>query len=220
MRGAAVIPLTALTGLFSGSSPWRKAALILAGVLALLVLLGVAAWRGYSAGYAKAEALGAAELERVRGEHAAARAAAQAQALRMFDAAKAAAYAAESGYLAKVHKIEAENRELSRRIENAANAVHGAVGSPCVFGDAFVQYRNEAFGLAAAGDRPVSGAAPGADAGAAPAGAPAPGVRPGPSVTAEDVAAHDRDFGGYCRQVRAQLDGLRQFLRETREAQP
>ena len=74
----------------------------------------------------------------------------------------------------------------------------------------WVRLYNEALGLAGAGGGPGGeGADPAGDAASAgqagPAGA---GVRGDALATPEDVLAHVRDYGGYCRGLEAQAKAL------------
>jgi hypothetical protein len=218
-----MIPLPFLS-LLSGSSPWRKVALILAGVLLVLALCGVVGWKAYRAGYAKAEALGAAELARVREDYARAEAAGQARARQLFEQAVARRDVAENQYRAASRKLDAATRELSaRRISDAAQAAHGRDGGPCVFDPDFVRLVNQALGLAG-GDRPLPGSSPGAPGGADASGASAARVLPGASesgaVSAEDLLAFLRDFGAYSRDLSARLDAWRAWALAEAEARP
>ena len=64
-----MINAAALLSTLAGGG-WRKLALALIGVIVLLVLLAFVAWRGYRAGYDKADALRRAEVGDIRTAHA------------------------------------------------------------------------------------------------------------------------------------------------------
>lgn len=81
----------------------------------------------------------------------------------------------------------------------------------------WVRLYNEALGLAGSGDSAGrEGSAPGG-AGDAPgsAGAARARVQPDALATPEDVLAHVRDYGGYCRKLEAGYRGLVVYTKET-----
>jgi hypothetical protein len=110
-------------------------------------------------------------------------------------------------------------REFSRRI--AAHAVQDTAVAGPVFGPDFVRLYNEAIGLdfdpaTGAGGGPVPEDAAAAGTGAAAHTAPGPGSRllpaaPGIGVSGADILAHIRDYGGRCRELEAQVNGLINF---------
>ena len=73
----------------------------------------------------------------------------------------------------------------------------------------WVRLYNEALGLAPAAPE-ASAPAAGIGAPAGSASATGAGVRSGASVmvSPEDLLAHARDYGGYCRNLRAQAEAL------------
>lgn len=106
-------------------------------------------------------------------------------------------------------------REFSRRIAAYA-AQYTAVAGP-VFGPDFVRLYNEAIGLAfAAGSGPMPEDAAAAGTGATAHAAPGADARllrnaSGVGVSGADILAHIRDYGGRCRELEAQVNGLINF---------
>ena len=206
-----MIPAAVLAAL-KDVSPWRKVALGLAGALLLLLLCGLAAWRGYAAGFAKAEALGRAEVSRL--EAAQAQALAKAEALARQRLAEEAARAAdiERQFLAAKRNLRAARLEITnRRIADVSRDVASDPAGRCLFPDGWVRLYNEALGVRDRADA-VPTPAPGAPGTAGAGPAPGPGVLPGPAgaaaVTPEDILAHARDYGGRCQALEAQLRAL------------
>ncbi len=108
-------------------------------------------------------------------------------------------------------------REFSRRIAAYA-AQYTAVAGP-VFGPDFVRLYNEAIGLdpaAGAGGGSVPEDAAAAGTGATAHAAPGADARllrnaSGVGVSGADILAHIRDYGGRCRELEAQVNGLINF---------
>ncbi|WP_236608410.1 MULTISPECIES: hypothetical protein [Pseudodesulfovibrio] len=208
---------TAVTG------RWRMIALILAAVLLVGLLTGYAAWRGYHAGYERADAERRAEVSGIRADHALALAEAESRARAMLEAETARTYALERQYLDATKTIAAQRRQITnRRIEDASRNV-AAVDGRCLFGPDWVRLYNEAIG-AGDSDRAVPGAAPGPDAAATAAQTAGAWIPRGggplmPAVTPQDILAHIRDYGARCRELEAQLNGLIDWAegRPTRE---
>ena len=195
---------------------WKLPAM--AAVLLMGLLAGYAAWRGYHAGYERADAERRAEVSEIRADHALALAGAESRARAMLEAETTRAFDLERQYLAAAKTIAAQRRQITnRRIEDASRNVAAADGR-CLFGPDWVRLYNEAIGAGAGdGDRPVPGAAPGPDAAAGPAQAADAGIPRGdgpvtetvmPAVTPQDILAHIRDYGARCRELEAQLHGL------------
>ena len=115
--------------------------------------------------------------------------------------------AAVAGELSETRsRLAAERRAFNRRMirvsEEASRRCAGLSAD-------WVRLYNEALGLAPVKSVPsASAAGAGAAAGSAPAAGS--GLQPGTPVTAspEDLLAHVRDYGGYCRSLRAQTEAL------------
>lgn len=205
-----------IPGILSAAGiPWRKAALGLAGALLLLLLCGLAAWRGHAAGYAKAEALGNAQVARLEAVQAQALAKAEALARQRLAEETARAADIERQYLAAQRNLRAARLEITnRRIADASRDVAPDPAGRCRFPDGWVRLYNAALGI---GDRAdaVSAPAPGAPGAAGAGAAPGSGVLPGAAgaaaVTPEDILAHARDYGGRCQALEAQLRALIQW---------
>ncbi|MDD3310969.1 hypothetical protein [Pseudodesulfovibrio sp.] len=199
------IASTAASALSAVTSRWRIVALGLGGVLLVLILTGVAAWRGYRAGYDKADALRRAEVGDIRAAHAQALAEAEAEARRRLADAVARAAVAEGRYLAATKTIAAQRREITK--ERIADASRTAVAGGCLFGPEWVRLYNQAIGAGAGdGGDAVPTAAPGADNATRAAPAADAGVLR--QVTPEDILAHIRDYGARCQRLEAQLREL------------
>jgi hypothetical protein len=179
-----------------------------AGVLLLTVLLcGLAAWKGYRAGFDRADADRRAEVAEIHAHHAEALADAERIARERLEAETARAAVIEHEYLAATQTIAAQRRAITReRIRHASLDV-AAVGGACAFGPDWVRLYNEALGC----DRgyAVSAAAPGpADQAGAAGAADADVLRGGARVTPADILAHARGYGARCRALEAQLNAL------------
>lgn len=180
--------------------------ILMAGALCLC-----AGWYGYHRGVEAAETRGRAALaEQValaaRDREAVALAVSEAERaarLRLErESARAAALAGEVDE--SRNRLAAERRAFNRRMARVAQdaALDGAGLS-----DDWVRLYNEALGLAPAADGGEAGAsAPAAAPAAGTASAAGAGLRPGTSL--EDLLAHARDYGGYCRSLRAQAQAL------------
>lgn len=181
----------------------------LAAALCLCAGLG-----GYWRGYENAAALGrakaaeqAAAFARQREEAALAAAEAEGAARRRLEA-ESARVASLSGELGEArNRLAAERRAFTRRMSRASDdpAVDGLV-----LPAQWVRLYNEALGLVPSGGGAGEPGSPAAGT-AAPARSAAPadaGLQPGASVGFEDVLAHVRDYGLYCRSLRAQAEAL------------
>ncbi len=182
-------------------------------VIAVLLLCAGCCAAGYVRGFGIAETRGRALLaeqaEASAGEREAlAVAAADAERLaRQRLEAEVMRTAALAGELSETRsRLAAERRAFNRRMDLAVeNASRHCAGLPADW----VRLYNEALGLASAADAGSSAAA-GTGAPAGSASASGAGVREGASVMAspEDLLAHARDYGGYCRSLRAQAEAL------------
>lgn len=204
--------IAALKALWSATSGGNRLALILAAVLAVAALCGLAAWRGYTSGESRADDRWGKVMAVREAEWASARAEVERTARELAENATRRGQAVERRFLAARRTIEAQQAELTRhRILEVSRAdVHcpGPSADPGVgpeFGPDWVREFNAAFGLACRA--PVlPDAAPGPHGAAAAAQAAGPGLLHG--VTPADLLAWARDAGGYCRDLRARLAHL------------
>ena len=115
--------------------------------------------------------------------------------------------AAIAGELSETrNRLAAERQAFTRRMDRVAeDASRHCAGLPA----GWVRLYNEALGLAPAAPE-ASAPAAGIGAPAGSASATGAGVRSGASVmvSPEDLLAHARDYGGYCRNLRAQAEAL------------
>lgn len=181
----------------------------LAAALCLCAGLG-GYWRGYETAATRGRAEAAEQAASfARQREAAAWAAAEAEGVaRRRLEAESARVASLAGELGEArNRLAAERRAFTRRMSRASDdpAVDGLV-----FPAQWVRLYNEALGLVPSGggaggpDSPAVGTAAPARS-AAPADA---GLQPGAPVGFEDVLAHVRDYGLYCRSLRAQAEAL------------
>lgn len=117
---------------------------------------------------------------------------------------------------AMLSKIDAERASFNRRIRDVSeNARRDCAGLSLEW----VRLYNEALGLAGTGsdarnENPAPGGA--GDIAASP-GAARAGVQPDILATPEDVLAHVRDYGGYCRKLEAGYRALIGYEGKSRE---
>jgi hypothetical protein len=204
-----MIPLTMLSAF--ASSGWKKLALGLAVVIVVAVLVGLAGWRGYRAGYESADLKRQAEVAAIHADHAQALAGAEAKARKFLEAATARAHALEGEYLAAKQVIANQSRELTnQRIAHASQDVDTADGT-CRFGPEWVRLYNKAIGAGDGSD--AMSVAPSGPAGDAQAASivDAGLLSEAPTVTPEDILAHARDNGKRNRSLEAQLAALIQW---------
>jgi len=206
-----MIPLTMLASL--AGSGWKKLALGLGAVILVAILVALAGWRGYRAGYEAADKERQAEVATIRAEHSKALAEAESRARKLLEDATARAHEFENQYLAARKTIAVQSRELTnQRIAHASQAVDTSDGS-CRFGPEWVRLYNEAIGAGDC-DSTVSTATSGAAGDARSAEAAQAGVLPGvQTVTPEDILAHARDYGKRNRALEAQLSALIQWAK-------
>ena len=174
-------------------------------VLAVGLLCAACCAAGYVRGFGIAETRGRALLAEQAEASASERealavAAAEAERLaRQRLEAETERAAAIAGELSETrNRLAAERQAFTRRMDRVAeDASRHCAGLPA----GWVRLYNEALGLA-----PAAGI--GAPAGSA--SATGAGVRSGASVmvSPEDLLAHARDYGGYCRNLRAQAEAL------------
>ena len=177
--------------------------------LALLLAGLLAAWWGYAAGTrhtseryeAELAAINAAhaEQERTRAE---AVAAAEKNARERLAAETARGEKFARELAVKTAELDAERASINRRIRDVSEKARRDCAGLSL---EWVRLYNEALGLAgsyhSAGNE---GSAPGgADDAPGSAGAAGARVQPDALATPEDVLAHVRDFGGYCRKLEA-----------------
>ncbi len=175
------------------SSSWVRAALV-AGVF---LLVGFAAIGGYRSGYEKAAAIGKAELETLKREHALAYADAVAKLSAKVQAETARALATENA-LSKAKEDHAKQEtSLRSQIKRATS------GSRHVFGADFVSVYNAAIGADRA-ELPRADRSPGPDGKAGAGVAPVAGILDG--VSEADLLAHIVYYGGRCRNLESQVN--------------
>ena len=106
----------------------------------------------------------------------------------------------------KTAELDAERASVNRRIRDVSEAARRDCAG---LSAGWVRLYNEALGLAPAAPE-ASAPAAGIGAPAGSASATGAGVRSGASVmvSPEDLLAHARDYGGYCRNLRAQAEAL------------
>ena len=178
-------------------------------VLVCVVIYGAGVWRGldvvteeYEAKIATMNATHA-EQERARAE---AVAAAERRAHEALVAATARGEKLARELAAKNAELDAERASVNRRIRDVSEAARRDCAG---LSAGWVRLYNEALGLAPAAPE-ASAPAAGIGAPAGSASATGAGVRSGASVmvSPEDLLAHARDYGGYCRNLRAQAEAL------------
>nr|DAJ13804.1 MAG TPA: hypothetical protein [Myoviridae sp. ctKaW6] len=185
-------------------------------VLVCVVIYGAGVWRGldvvteeYEARIAVMNAV-RAEEERARAE---AVAAAERQAHEALVAATARGEKLTRELAAKTAELDAERASVNRRIRDVSEKARRDCAGLSL---EWVRLYNEALGLAgsyhSAGNE---GSAPGGAYDApGSAGTAHAGVRQDALATPEDVLAHVRDFGGYCRKLEAGYRALITFYND------
>lgn len=188
--------------------------------LALLLAGLLAAWWGYAAGTrhtseryeAELAAINAAhaEQERTRAEVVAA---AEKNARERLAAETARGEKLARELAAKTAELDAERASINKRIRDVSETARRDCAGLSV---GWVRLYNEALGLGSGDSAGREGSAPGG-AGDAPgsAGAARARVQPDALATPEDVLAHIRDYGGYCRKLEAGYRGLVGYIKET-----
>ena len=170
-------------------------------VIAVVLLCAACCAAGYVRGFGIAETRGRALLAEQAEASASER---EALAVAMAEAERAAAIAGELSETR--NRLAAERQAFTRRMARVAeDASRHCAGLSA----GWVRLYNEALGLAPAAPE-ASAPAAGIGAPAGSASATGAGVRPGASVmvSPEDLLAHARDYGGYCRNLRAQVEAL------------
>ncbi len=188
---------------FDPTSPYRKAAIVLAIVLALL---GCYVF-GRHDGYTKAEALGDANYAKLEAAQEAANRLASDTARRIVDA-EIIRRDELAGELAAARTTIAEQGKkiTNRRIQDASRSV-AAVAGRCTFGPGWVGLYNEALGFGhGPDDQPA--AAPGAVGETAGVSAAQAGEFQQGGVTPEDVQITHRDNALLCRDIKARYLAL------------
>lgn len=186
-------------------------------VLVCVVIYGAGVWRGldvvteeYEARIAAMNAA-RAEEERARAE---AVAAAERQAHEALVAATARGEKLTRELAAKTAELDAERASINKRIRDVSEKARRDCAG---LSREWVRLYNEALGLAgsyySAGNE--GSALGGADDAPGSAGTAHAGVRQDALATPEDVLAHVRDFGGYCRKLEAGYRGLVDYIKDT-----
>lgn len=188
--------------------------------LALLLAGLVAAWWGYAAGARHVSNRYEAELASIHAVHAEQeRARAEAVAVAEKNARERLAAETARGetlareLAAKTAELDAERASINKRIRDVSEKARRHCAGLSL---EWVRLYNEALGLAGSGHRAGNeGPAPGgAHDAPASAGAARAGVQPDALTTPEDVLAHVRDYGGYCRRLEATYRALTTFYKE------
>ena len=188
--------------------------------LALLLAGLLAAWWGYAAGAhhtseryeAELAAINAAhaEQERARAE---AVAAAEKNARERLAAETARGEKLARELAAKNTELDAERASVNRRIRDVSEAARRDCAG---LSAGWVRLYNEALGLGSGHNAGNEGSAPGgAHDAPGPPGAAGARVQPDALATPEDVLAHVRDYGGYCRKLEAGYRGLANYIKDT-----
>lgn len=183
-------------------------------VLICAAIYGTGIWRGVEAMTEKYESQIAAanaahaEQERLRAE---AVAAAETNARERLTAETARGNALAAEVLQKTKQLDAERASINKRIRDVSeNARRDCAG----MSREWVRVYNEALDLSGAGDRPGGHNATVSDthnATVSPSAARS-GVQSDELATPEDILAHVRDYGQYCRKLEAGYRGLIDFV--------
>ena len=186
-------------------------------VLVCVVIYGAGVWRGLDVVTeeyeAKIAAMNAtrAEEERARAE---AVAAAEKNARERLAAETARGEKLARELAAKTAELDAERASINKRIRDVSEKARRDCAG---LSREWVRLYNEALGLAgsyySAGNE--GSALGGADDAPGSAGTAHAGVRQDALATPEDVLAHVRDFGGYCRKLEAGYRGLVDYIKDT-----
>ena len=184
-------------------------------VLVCVVIYGAGVWRGldvvteeYEAKIATMNATHA-EQERARAEAVAA-AEKNARERLAAETARGEKFARELAL--KTAELDAERASVNRRIRDVSEAARRDCAG---LSAGWVRLYNEALGLADSGDSAGNQGSAGAYDAPGSAGAAGARVQPDTLATPEDVLAHVRDFGGYCRKLEAGYRALVDFMEGT-----
>lgn len=185
-------------------------------VLVCVVIYGAGVWRGldvvteeYEAKIATMNATHA-EQERARAE---AVAAAEKNARERLAAETARGEKFARELAVKTAELDAERASVNRRIRDVSEAARRDCAG---LSAGWVRLYNEALGLGSGHSAGNEGSAPGGTHDApGSAGAAGARVQPDALATPEDVLAHVRDYGGYCRKLEAGYRGLVDFVEGT-----
>ncbi|WP_279029335.1 hypothetical protein [Bilophila wadsworthia] len=188
--------------------------------LALLLAGLLAAWWGYAAGAHHTSERYEAELAAINAAHAEQeRARAEAVAAAEKNARERLATEAERGnklageLLSKTQQLDAERASVNRRIRDVSEKARRDCAG---LSAGWVRLYNEALGLGSGHNAGNEGSAPGgAHDAPGPPGAAGARVQPDALATPEDVLAHVRDYGGYCRKLEAGYRGLADYIKDT-----
>lgn len=114
---------------------------------------------------------------------------------------------------AKNTELDAERASVNRRIRDVSEAARRDCAG---LSAGWVRLYNEALGLGSGHNAGNEGSAPGgAHDAPGPPGAAGARVQPDALATPEDVLAHVRDYGGYCRKLEAGYRGLADYIKDT-----
>ena len=115
--------------------------------------------------------------------------------------------------LSKTQQLDAERASVNRRIRDVSEKARRDCAG---LSAGWVRLYNEALGLGSGHNAGNEGSAPGgAHDAPGPPGAAGARVQPDALATPEDVLAHVRDYGGYCRKLEAGYRGLADYIKDT-----
>jgi hypothetical protein len=203
---------TAITYFATGKG---KTVALLAGALLVVLLCGLAAWRGYAAGYDRADAARRAEVAELRSEHQAELAerwrvvaAAEREARERWQARSELADRLSGELAAERRARQSETRRLRKEITRYAHNADRRLSAD------FVRLYNQAIRAPSAHDLPgaedsagaagAAGAAPAADIGKLDAGK----LAGASAVTEADLLANAEANGARCEALAARLNAL------------
>ncbi|WP_369436611.1 hypothetical protein [Serratia marcescens] len=191
-------------------------------VLALLTLLSALWWHGHARGFSQAKQLGEqrvsqlqegfSRLEKQRAER-------ELKTLRelqqRFERQLAASLASERNYLARIERLDAENTQLKRQIDDVTRQWMDEKGRlhpvSCVFTRGFVQHYNTALGVPDAEGAGAAATATGAGKTPESTGATDARLRRS-DISQRDILANVTDNGRQCRIWREQVNGLLDYI--------
>ena len=182
-----------LSWLSEGSLPW---------LLCIVSLLA-----GYIHGRDTAKEEAKARIAAMQTVHAEAVASAEKSARERLAESAALADRLQADLVNKNQELDKERREFNRRIRDVSEAARRDCAG--LTAD-WVRLYNEALGLDNRSGNEASASGKPADSSRA-AGASRAGVQPDALTTPEDVLAHIRDFGGYCRSMEAAYSALIEY---------
>ena len=184
-----------LSWLAEGSLPW---------LLCVFSLLA-----GYMHGRDTAEEEAKAKIAAIQAVHAEAVASAERSARERLAESAALADRLQADLVNKNQELDKERREFNRRLKDVSETARRDCAG---LGADWVRLYNEALGLDNRSGNEASAPGKPADSSRS-AGTSRAGVQPDTLTTPEDVLAHIRDYGGYCRSMEAAYSALIEYER-------